>query len=113
MDWSRFGSAVETTPNRPQDPHDTALAARQRVRNAMDALDPDLAGFVLDTCGFLISLKDAERQRGWPIRSGKLAMRIALRQLARHYRIDVSQHRTPPARGWRAPDAKADMSRWL
>jgi hypothetical protein len=113
MDWSRFGSSGVTGFGQRQDPHDTAIAARQRVHAAMDVLGHELAGFLIDTCGFLISLQDAERQRGWPARSGKLAMRIALRQLARHYGIDTKQPAHAALEGWRASDARSDMSRWL
>lgn len=70
---------------------DTALAARQRVGRAMEAIGPELCGVVLDVCCFQKGLEIVERERQWPVRSAKLMLRAALMALARHY--------APPSRG--------------
>jgi hypothetical protein len=64
---------------------DTVLAARQRVSRALAAVGPELAGVLVDVCCHLKGLEEAERDEGWPKRSGKVILQMALNALARHY----------------------------
>lgn len=64
---------------------DSAVAARQRVGRAMEAIGPELCGVALDVCCFEKGLEIVERERQWPARSAKLMLRTALMALARHY----------------------------
>ncbi len=67
------------------DLHDAAIDARARVNAAISALGPDLAHLLIDVCCHLKGLTVVEAERGWPRRSGKVVLDLALTHLARHY----------------------------
>ncbi|MCL4766469.1 MAG: hypothetical protein KJZ80_09575 [Hyphomicrobiaceae bacterium] len=86
---------------------DRIVAARERVRIALQAVGPELSGILIDVCCHLQGLEDAERAAGWPQRSGKVVLQLALARLARHYGLvragDEPSGRQRP-RHWGAPD---------
>jgi Domain of unknown function (DUF6456) len=86
---------------------DAVIAARQRVRHALDAAGPDFSGLLLDVCCFLKGLEDVERERKWPPRSARIVLQFGLDRLARHYGF-LDEARGPgraPMRAWLAPEA--------
>ncbi len=69
------GNAVENAMIRHAD-------ARKRVAEALEALAPPLRRVVERVCLHEDGLEALERAEGWPARSGKLALKMALAQLA-------------------------------
>jgi hypothetical protein len=92
--------------------NERVLLAKQRFLRALDAVGPELSGILVDVCCLSRGLEAAERSLGWPQRSGKLVLQIALTQLARHYGLVKAQtdSRRPAAiRHWGVDDYRPQV----
>ncbi|HEY4112946.1 MAG TPA: DUF6456 domain-containing protein [Rhizomicrobium sp.] len=80
---------------------DAVLAAKQRFSAAMRTMGPGLSDLLFDVCCALRGLEASEEQRGWPRRSGKVVLALALDRLAAHYGIK-GPRRSAPISAWSA-----------
>jgi hypothetical protein len=87
-----------SAPSADRDLADHVIAARERVRRALGAVGPELAGVLIDVCGHLQGLEQVERAAGWPQRAGKVILQLALQRLARHYGIEPEASIAGPSR---------------
>jgi len=87
---------------------ETVIAARQRVRHALDAVGPEFSGLLVDICCFLKGLADVESERSWPPRSAKVVLQLGLDRLARHYGLSAMAHGRVKSnvRTWLAADVE-------
>jgi hypothetical protein len=69
------------------DPGEKQVAARQRFDAAVKAAGRGLEDILWRVVCAGEPLPDAEKSLGWPSRSGKLVLRIALERVAEFYRI--------------------------
>ena len=83
---------------------ETVLAAKQRFSRALGFAGPGLADLLIDVCCHLIGLEDAEKQKGWPRRSAKIVLQIALDRLAGHYGINPVIGTGSRLRAWAAEE---------
>ncbi len=97
------GGQRRSAPGTGAEISDNRLAARQRVRNALCEVGPELGGLLLDICCYQIGLGEIEKKRNWPRRSGKVILQIALDRLADHYGlkpVPASQKRAGHISHW-------------
>lgn len=90
---------------------DRMVAARQRMRHALEAAGPEFSGLLLDVCCFLKKLDEVERERRWPARSAKVVLQLALERLARHfgYQRDATGKAAAAVRVWTADDLLSEI----
>jgi hypothetical protein len=78
---------VKTTGERGFTPTERQVAARQRFDGAIKAAGKGLEDVLWRVVCAGEALPEAEKTLGWPARSGKLVLRIALERVAEFYRI--------------------------
>lgn len=95
-DWEGFLAHVDRSGGgEAGNISDIAMDARARVSDAIQAIGPHLSDVLIATCCYLQGLEQAEQSFGWPQRSAKIILKIALGRLATHYGMGMSG---PPAR---------------
>lgn len=102
MSWNAAYTSSNGSGFGGNDISDMAIDARTRLAKCYAVMGAELAGVLIDFCGYLKGLETIEVERGWPRRSAKLAIRLALDQLARHYGLDEG--------GVKSPDKARDKS---
>lgn len=117
--WSGFAPSERSRRGAPSQATaltDNAIAAKQRVAHALQAVGPELAGVLVDVCCELKGLEEAEKSNGWPQRAGKVVLQIALTRLARHYGLLGPERALEPRRGqlrhWGSEDYRPTLDAW-
>ncbi len=85
MQWDPV--RVKSTGERGLSPSERQIAARQRFDGAIRAAGKGLEDVLWRVVCAGEALPDAEKSLGWPARSGKLVLKIALERVADYYRI--------------------------
>ncbi|WP_254368140.1 DUF6456 domain-containing protein [Paracoccus sp. Z118] len=85
QNWDRFMTAGIDSSFRSGAHGGGSEGARSRVAAALRDLGPGMGDLVLRVCCFLEGIEMTERRLGWPARSGKIVLRLALMRLERHY----------------------------
>lgn len=68
-------------------PQEMVLEAHRRFNRALLEVGPGLDSVINDVCFKAIGLEEIEKANGWPARSAKVVLSIALDRLALHYGI--------------------------
>lgn len=85
-DWAGYLAPARSGKARSkEDAPQSALDAKQRVLRALEAVGPGLDGMLSRICLRELGLEAAEAEGGWPSRSGKALLKLALQRLALHY----------------------------
>ncbi|RIA55418.1 hypothetical protein BXY53_0483 [Dichotomicrobium thermohalophilum] len=108
------GASRRAAPGVSANLREQTVAAQQRIRRALEAVGPDLGDLLVDVCCHLKGLEETEKAKGWPRRSAKLVLQIALRELARHYGLlrsagEAAHDTSRRLLHWGAPDYKPQI----
>jgi hypothetical protein len=103
-DWSAPASGTRGALA-PQHLSDTVISAKQRFSSALLAVGPGLSDLLIDVCCYLNGLESVETAQGWPRRSAKVVLQLALDRLAAHYGLRAAQRYRGAVRSWHAEEA--------
>lgn len=89
MSWNAAATTAKGHRARPDAPDRTArqLDAKARFDAALAAAGPGLADVLWRVVCACEGLPDAERALGWPARSGRIVLTLALDRVADYYRV--------------------------
>ena len=83
----RWSARVDGGAGEGLDPTTAQIAAKRRFDAALDAAGKGLSDIAWRTICAGEALPVAEKALGWPVRSGRLVLTLALDRLADHYRL--------------------------
>jgi uncharacterized protein DUF6456 len=107
------GRMRRSAPGAGVEMRDSVAAARQRVGRALETVGPEMAGLLVDVCCHESGLEAVETSAGWPCRSGKVVLDIALTTLARHYGlIPPERPLATHLRHWGDADYRPTLDAW-
>jgi len=113
--WSGAASSRRerrAAPDARTELSDRVVAARERVNRALSAVGPELADILVDVCCHEIGLEAAGQAHGWPRRSAKVVLQLALTRLARHYGMIAPAPAAHRLRHWGGEDYKPSLDAW-
>lgn len=88
MNWSpTSGGKTRSAPKDRAEAPVSRLDAQTRVMDALDAVGPGLDRLLTNVLLREVGMGRAERELGWPERTGAPALKLALDRLAIHYRL--------------------------
>jgi hypothetical protein len=92
MNWSPApGGKTRSAPKDRAEAPVSRLDAQARVMDALDAVGPGLDRLLTNVLLREAGMGRAERELGWPERTGAPALRLALDRLAIHYRLKARE----------------------
>lgn len=112
IDWAALGSGQSRRSGGGAasiELRDGVVAARERVGRALAAVGPEMARVLFDVCCHLKGLEQLEREAGWPQRSGKVVLQLALDALARHYGMGQTGAGAGVIRHWAPGDYRPSI----
>jgi Domain of unknown function (DUF6456) len=98
MQSGSSGRQAQFSDNHIEKLNEGALAARNMVHEALDAVGPELSGILLHVCCMAGGLEQAELRLNLPRRAGKAVLQLALTRLARHYGFKTPLRHGGPAK---------------
>jgi hypothetical protein len=85
MNWESLAGPLHRRTGAGGGGNEAAAAARRSVAEAVSAVGAEFAGVLIEICCQETGLCALEKKRGWPPRSGKVVLKLALKALADHY----------------------------
>lgn len=80
-----YARTVRSSKSSGSEPYVRNLDAKKRFQSAIDAAGREFEDVLVRIVCCLDGLADFEKEQGWPVRSGKVVLGLALNRLARHY----------------------------
>lgn len=114
--WSAFAPRDRTpraTPGFGVEMNDLVLMARQRLFSALDAVGPELSPILVEVCCNGRGLESIEAAAGWPSRTARIVLGLALTKLARHYGLlPPDRPAAVKLRHWGDDDYRPTLAAW-
>jgi hypothetical protein len=101
------------TPGIGVEASDAALAARERFYKAVSAVGPEFSRILVEVCCHEVGLEAIEQAAGWPQRTARVVLDLALKELARHYGLLPPERWVPGrVRHWGDTDYRPTLTAW-